>query len=196
MQQGGKVAWNFSLQGKKWKSLFISFPCRQLTPNFAGGDYCLVGKALSPQSGRQHTVTTVIWGPCRLLQLTAVKEWLAKSWAGAFKYFFMTFNPPIKSKCHPSLSCKTQPNIPLLSSKHGPITAFHGIWDYLKLADYLNRWNECRLPVRRLMLDHVRATMGMGLLRVTHWRYSGLWKSLKRILTYNILTWQGKNTEL
>lgn len=88
-----KVLCNFSLQGKKWKSLFIFFHAVSLLQTLLQGITGWVGKALSPQSGRQHTVTTVIWERCRLLQLTAVEEWLAQSWAGAFKYFFMTFNP-------------------------------------------------------------------------------------------------------
>lgn len=158
MQRGGKVLCNFSLQGKKWKSLFIFFHAVSLLQTLLQGITGWVGKALSPQSGRQHTVTTMIWEHCRLLQLTAVEEWLAQSWAGAFKYFLMTFNPQSNQNATlPSTAEHKHTPLPvcLLSSQHALLTAFQKIWDYLKLTDYLNRWNECHPPVEGLMLDHI-----------------------------------------
>lgn len=154
MQREEEVLCNFSLQGKKWKSIFIFFHAVSLLQTLLQGITGWVGEALSPQSGRQQTVTTVIWERCRLLQITAVEEWLAQSWAGEFKYFLMTFNPQSNQNATLSLHCKTQIQC-VLSSHHALLTAFQKIWDYLKLTDYFNRWDECDPPVEGLMLNHI-----------------------------------------
>lgn len=92
-----------------------------------------VGRALSPQSGRQHRQHCDN-GDLRVLQLTAGEERLARSWARASKYFLVTFNPQSNhNAAFPSTAKHKQTFFLLsvcpLSSKYTPLTALEKMWD-------------------------------------------------------------------
>lgn len=143
----GECSAVFPLQCKNQNPTFIFFLCHQLTPNFVAGDL-LTGwvQTLSPQSGRQHTVTRLIWEHC---QVTAEKKWLAQSCAAAFKYSLVTFNPQRNQNTNQLR------NASLLSSHHALLTAFQETADHLKLTDYLNSWSESHPEAQGLMLCHI-----------------------------------------
>lgn len=111
MQQEKKVLCSFSLQGKKWKSLFIFFYSVSLLQTLLQRITGWVGKALSPQSRRQDTVTTVIWERNRLLQLTAVEEWLAQKLSRTLNTSFWPLIPSENSSLAPY--CRAQANTQL-----------------------------------------------------------------------------------
>lgn len=123
LQRAEKVLSNFSLQDKKLKILIYLFPCRQLTPNFAAEDYWL---------GEWGTVTTK-WetthcdkGDLRVLQLTAVEEWLAQVKQECLNSSSWPLIPnQIKMQTFASLknTCKHLP-VYHFSSQHTKVTAF------------------------------------------------------------------------